>query len=425
VEKIHANNGRLYYRVEKNGRTGRIKPWGRGVFGTTFRHAGTTRRSSFATFEGACEYLDREFSALDRNVADSTTLYPVRHDVRTYHELEQLLRENGNGATLREAVDFYIARNRKAPFNALTVSQCCQKFLIDHRASPPHMKTLRKHLGHFEKSFGYRKIDEIEPQAITEWLRSHPTPKGGLWSPKTQSSVKGSLVTMALYSRDTLHAISATGKTAFQIAKTDRKRKRPPVEIYTPNELRLLLNNALHHDIELIPALVVGCFEGLRPDEFHAENARDVDRRPLSWNAFNWTDQIVHVGDQKNRSAHDRDVPFHKSAQAWLAPFRNETGEIWQLKKAFDRRMKRVCDLAGVPRYFDGFRHSYASYRIRHLKHDYDSLAAEMGNSRNEILRSYRRLVTDAQADEWFSVMPPKGYSEKVALVLKNQAPRL
>ena len=255
---------------------------------------------------------------------------------------------------------------------------------------------------------------------ITDWLRTHPKPKGGLWSPKTQASVRGSLVTMALYSRDTLRAIAATGKTAFQFAKTDRQWKRPPVEIYTPHELQRLLANALEHDIELIPALVVGCFQGLRPDEFHAENARDFDRRPLSWEAFHWNDKIVHVGDQKIRSKYDRDVPFHEAAQAWLAPFKGLTGEVWQWKKAFDYRMRKLCEKAGVPRYFDGFRHSYASYRIRHLKHDYDTLAAEMGNSREEILKSYRRLVSDTQADAWFSIIPPEGYAEKIAQILKK-----
>jgi hypothetical protein len=67
---------------------------------------------------------------------------------------------------------------------------------------------------------------------------------------------------------------------------------------------------------------------------------------------------------------------------------------------------------------YDGLRHSYASYRIRHLKGNLPQLAQEMGNSPREIINSYKRNVTDAQADAWFSVKPPPDYSEKIKIAL-------
>src|SRR4028119_2120644 len=83
------------YLFEKNGRTGRIKKWGNGTFGTYFRFAGQARRNSFATFETAYQFLEREFTKLDSDRANTLTLNPLNSDVRNYSELEQLLRAEG------------------------------------------------------------------------------------------------------------------------------------------------------------------------------------------------------------------------------------------------------------------------------------------------------------------------------------------
>ena len=41
-------------------------------------------------------------------------------------------------------------------------------------------------------------------------------------------------------------------------------------------------------------------------------------------------------------------------------------------------------------------------------------MAEEMGNSPREIIRSYKRNVTDAEANAWFNLMPPEHYWETV-----------
>jgi hypothetical protein len=77
---------------------------------------------------------------------------------------------------------------------------------------------------------------------------------------------------------------------------------------------------------------------------------------------------------------------------------------------------------AGVKSIYDGFRHSYASYRIRHLKGNLPELAQEMGNSPKEIINSYKRNVTDAEANEWFNIMPPKEYAEIIYKHIQNES---
>lgn len=84
--------------------------------------------------------------------------------------------------------------------------------------------------------------------------------------------------------------------------------------------------------------------------------------------------------------------------------------------------MKALRDKLEIPAIHDGLRHSYASYRIRLLKMNMSTLAYEMGNSPEEILRSYKRNLTDAQAKQWFQVLPPAGYKEKIAIALSQLA---
>jgi hypothetical protein len=183
-----------------------------------------------------------------------------------------------------------------------------------------------------------------------------------------------------------------------------------------------LLLTALKSDIDLIPALVAGGFQGLRPAEFHAEGAK---RPPLKWEAFIWNDGILHIIGQKVRSKANRDIPLHPVSRAWLKPFNGRQGEIWKYKESHSKKMIALRAKAGVKSIYDGLRHSYASYRIRQLKGNLPELAQEMGNSPKEIINSYKRNVTDAEADAWFNVMPPENYAEIIYQYIQNQSGRL
>jgi hypothetical protein len=196
-----------------------------------------------------------------------------------------------------------------------------------------------------------------------------------------------------------------------------QKDERGEVEIYTPAEMEDRLLAALEYDIDMIPALVAGGFQGLRPAEFHAEGAK---RPPLKWEAFIWSDNILHIVGQKIRSKANRDIPLHAVTRAWLEPFKVLQGEIWQYKQAYSKKTAALRAKAGVKSIYDGLRHSYASYRIRHLKGNLPELAQEMGNSPREIINSYKRNVTDADADKWFNIMPPKDYAELIYQHIQN-----
>ena len=411
---------RFPYKFEKNGRTGKIYRLGNGTFKTAFIFAGTPRQNTFKTPQSALDYLEAEFSKLDTARENSLALHPLNGNAKLYAELEQLLREEGNGASLREAVAFYIAHHKTKHFKAKPVSECTASFVASQRTNGVtdiQIKTLEKHFRRFEKEFKSRNIHDITTQEISDWLGSRTDEKTGEpWSVKTRKGVRGSLV--SLYAQDILKAIPDTGETEFQKVRPPKDEQREAVEIYTPAEFSTLLLTALEHDIDMIPALVLGGFCGLRPFEIHAEG---LDRSPLCWEALNWNDRLLHVQGQKVRSKATRDIPLNAVAQAWLKPFADLTGPIWKHQSAHSKKMIALRTKANVKSVYDGYRHSYASYRIRQLKGNLAALAAEMGNSPAEIVDSYKRNVTDAEANAWFAQMPPTNYNTLVQAYLLTE----
>lgn len=407
------------FKFEKNGRTGKIYKLGNGTFKTAFTFAGSPQQNTFKTPQAALAYLEDEFIKLDTQREHSLALHPLNGNPKYYAELEQLLREEGSGASLREAVAFYIVHHKTKSFKAKPVSECTKDFVSSQRTNgitDMQIKTLEKHFRRFEKTFATRKIHEITTQEISDWLGAQLDEKSGeTWSIKTRKGVRGSLVSLSIYARDILRAIPSTGDTDFQKVRPPKDEPREAVEIYSPSDFTKLLKAALENDIDLIPALVVGGFCGLRPFEFHAEG---LDREPLQWEAINWNDNLLHVQGQKVRSKATRDIPLNAAAKAWLKPFAKLKGSMWAHKSAHSKKMNALRETAKVKSVYDGYRHSYASYRIRQLKGNLAELAAEMGNSPAEIVDSYKRNVTDAEAAAWFAQMPPVDYAEMIEAYL-------
>lgn len=366
-------------------------------------------------------YLDRELKALDHDAANSLALTPLNASVRTYRELETVLRDKADGATLREAVQYYLTHNPKRKFKPLSVADCAAKHIADQRNinnSPAQIETLQKHLKRFCSSFGKRHIHEIESNEVADWLHTCVDSKTGKkWSPKTKNNVLGSVVSLALFSRDHLHAIPDTGgKLEVQKVKRSKLDASKDVEIYTPEEMRTLLEGAYAHDIDLIPIFVLGGFLGLRPSEAHGEG---VNREKLKWDSFLWIESSLPLKGQKVRGIPTRTVPISSNAEKWLEPFKKIKGVVWRHKEAHSKKLGSLRKRIGVRSISDGFRHSFCSYRIRITGNDLKKVAYEMGNSPREIIDSYRRDVTDQTAEEWFAIDPPVGYENAVEAALK------
>lgn len=416
------------YPYSKNGRCGKIYKLKTGKFKTFFIFAHKHYQNTFSTLDGAIEHLDHEFDKLDADTANSASQFPLARDRRHYWEMEQQLQLETDGASLWEAVNFYLTHNKRKKHIPMPISICCSKFIEHSRvngSSMPQIKTLKKHFKRFVGDFGEREIHTMEEHEISEWLAAQQDKrKRTLWSAKTRKSVRGSLVSLARYARKKLKAIpNSHEETEFEKVSTPKARSRQEVGIFAPDDLGKLLLSCIGNDIDLIPVIVLGGFCGLRPAEAHGE---DVDRDKLTWGAIDWEESTITLFNQKVRTNRPRTIPVQDVAKKWLQPFKGLSGPIWSCKSAFDRRFAAIRKSAGVANCPNGLRHSYASYRIKQLTGNLEALAEEMGNSPEEITRSYKRGVSKADSDRWFGIVPPEGYEEKISSVLQaRKAPMI
>ena len=94
-----ANQFRFPFKVEKNGRTGKIYKLGNGTFKTAFIFAGAPKQNTFKTPQSACSYLDAEFSKLDTQRENALSLHPL----------------NGNGKTTRTPNNYCDEGSERVP----------------------------------------------------------------------------------------------------------------------------------------------------------------------------------------------------------------------------------------------------------------------------------------------------------------------
>lgn len=204
--------------------------------------AGTPYRNSFKSYDSVHKHLVQQIEKYEKNPKESAALFPLRHERQVYSEIESVLSEQCDGATIKDAAVFYIKHHKKKSIQKKTVSGC-YRYLYDSQKganrSLDHLRTLKKHIDRFNERFGDLYIDEISNKEVHDYLysrRNGPHQKKGtqtrdmnpakeeLWSPTTLNNNSGTLVSMANYARDVLSAIeNGERRNSFRVgSKGDR-----------------------------------------------------------------------------------------------------------------------------------------------------------------------------------------------------------
>jgi hypothetical protein len=71
----------------------------------------------------------------------------------------------------------------------------------------------------------------------------------------------------------------------------------------------------------------------------------------------------------------------------------------------------------------NALRHSFISYRVA-LTRDISAVALEAGNSPRMIFAHYRELCIEAEALEWFSILPAEGAAKNIIQLSAECLPR-
>ncbi len=276
--------------------------------------------------------------------------------------------------------------------------------------SKRHLEDRRARLNRFAQEFSCR-IDRVTTKDIELWLNRFEI------SSRTKNNYRGAIQQLFRFAQSRRYLSRNEPLAIDDVAEL--RVKGGAIEIYTPQDLRLLLANA---PAKLLPFFAIGAFAGLRTQEIVR----------LDWPDIRLEQGVIEVAAEKAKTASRRLVPILPALREWLQPTKKKAGRVIDFKSytPFDRARSRFCKsgikVSGRDSEFlwksNALRHSYASYRLADIK-DTARVALEMGNSPSMLFRNYRELVTEKQALDWFSVLPTQARAAKITRNRKSSAP--
>jgi integrase len=303
----------------------------------------------------------------------------------------------GYGVTLIQVVDDYIRRRGSPKTTVREVADIYLKSRIQHGRSKKHLDSLRRLFERFCVSHGTDRINDMTGNQVEEWL--HDLGVGP--------------VTINTY-RALLHSLFEFGVRKKLCPENPVKAvermtvKAEEVGILTPDQLAKLLKVA-QGDVRATVAL--GAFAGIRPEEIVR----------LTWEEVSLEKGHITITAAKSKTAQHRYVKILPCLEAWLRPligtgsiqggnFRRRYDEARRLAgfalRGNKRRRRHDEDKGLVPWPHDALRHSFASYHLAKYQNA-PALALELGHQSNALIFSnYRRRVTEAEANEYFNLMP-------------------
>jgi integrase len=161
---------------------------------------------------------------------------------------------------------------------------------------------------------------------------------------------------------------------------------------------------------ELVPALALGLFAGLRPE---AEIWR------LDWSHIDLADRTIDIQKSKNVASH-RFVRISDNLAQWLKPYAKKHGPIGPVDDAYHWRLQKSRELAAAALQKAGvdatnllawpqdcLRHMFASCHYAAFKNAGDT-AEQIGHGGKlgVFFRHYRNRIKEADALAYWQILP-------------------
>lgn len=262
----------------------------------------------------------------------------------------------------------------------------------------------------FALAFADRIAAEVTGQQIKDWQNGQ---KLGPRSNQNYLAVIGEVYKYALQKR------YVSFSPLDDLTDVDRKElcgsgnDEGEPSVLTPDQAGTLLNAALAHpELELLPAVILGLFCGLRTEELKRLDWASV--RPLE------THPVVTISAKVAKKRRIRHVDIPANARLWLSLVAKQEGPIAPNKHTndFQKRFQKLHRLAGFGTRSgkgewestwenNAMRHSFGSYHYA-LHGNSLETSRQMGHKASDqvLFDHYRALATKSQAQAYFAIVP-------------------
>ncbi len=292
-------------------------------------------------------------------------------------------------ATLTQAVEFFI-RHVPRPESAKNIEELNEEFLKSRRAMNCRPRTIVQYESYLRvigTEFGKVDVARILRQDIEDWLEESD------WSPRTRKNYLVTLTTILNFALRKGYRPDNPAASVDRPILDDR-----PIGILAVEQVTALLRAAKESDPEMLPALAIGLFAGLRRSEIFA----------LDWSEIDHEHRTIEVKGIKAKTRQRRLVSLADNLIQWLNPHRRTRGPISPERNidVFSERLRRLVKQAEITHWpHNATRHSFGSYFLCRTK-DENLTASEMGNSPEVIIKHYRALVRDAEVTRYWRIVP-------------------
>jgi integrase len=307
-----------------------------------------------------------------------------------------------HGKTLKEAAEFLIA-NIDLIKESKTVRQVVDELLDfkeKNKRAPRYLKDLKSKLSNgFAARFGERVIYTVSARELQDYVYGLEGVEG-----ITRNNYQAALSVLFGFARKRKYTLL---NPALEIEQAAVEASKPG--ILTVAEVSALMQHAV---VELIPALALSCFGGLRPES-------EVWR--LDWSHINFEDLQHGIDIQKSKNvASHRFVRVSPNLLAWLKPYAKKRGPVsptgdayyWRLQKsreaAADALKQAGFDASSLLDWKqDCLRHSFCSYHFAMHKNAGDT-AEQIGHGGKlgVFFRHYRNRVRQGDAANFWQIYP-------------------
>ena len=174
--------------------------------------------------------------------------------------------------------------------------------------------------------------------------------------------------------------------------------------VLEPNECRKILALCHEKHFDVLPLLSLNLFCGIRPSE--TKRLRTSARRRE--NNFDWEDKEVRFEAKQTKTQMPRIVSMSDNCIAWLKCHEKLQLPITNANHKWNQFLQDAKKELGYDLWpHDCLRHSFCSYLLR-KREDLGVVALQAGHTERVALKHYLKLVSKAEAKEFWNIYPDK-----------------